>query len=361
MTTSTPNLALVLYNSTTDSAEYFSNFRAVIAGTSLSSNFYKIDTAYGNMQAEIDSIQAGAYLALANLISANYYEATVAGISSYTTGMKIILSLNTASAGTVTLNINSLGIKSVMKINSSGTPVNISGGELMVGKYYFFAYDGTRWIWVDSTSADQIYISGTVGNYIKISSNNTLEDGGLVISKASASDVTTGTDDVKFVTSLAIKNSVNVPNVSPGTLGNVLTSNGSAWTSSALPSPEVTATSTNTLTNKRITARVGSTASSATPTINTDNVDAFSITALATAITSMTTNLSGTPSNYDKLIIRIKDNGTPRTIAWGSSFVAGGVALPTTTVASKILTVGFIYNTDNALNKWCCVASVQEA
>ena len=61
MTTSTPNLGLVLYNSTTDSAEYFSNFRAVIAGTSLSSNFYKIDTAYGSMQAEIDAIQAGAY------------------------------------------------------------------------------------------------------------------------------------------------------------------------------------------------------------------------------------------------------------------------------------------------------------
>ena len=174
MTTSTPNLALVLYNSTTDSAEYFSNFRAVIAGTSLSSNFYKIDTAYGSMQAEIDDIQAGAYFTLASYISANYYEATVTGVTAYNIGMKIILSLDTASAGTVTLNINSLGIKSVMKIDSTGTPVNISAGELMVDKYYFFAYDGTRWIWVDSTSADQIYIAGTSGNVVTVNSDNTL-------------------------------------------------------------------------------------------------------------------------------------------------------------------------------------------
>jgi len=174
MTTSTPNLGLVLYNSTTDSAEYFSNFRAVIAGTSLTSNFYKIDTAYGSMQTEIDDIQAGAYFTLASYISANYYEATVTGITAYNTEMKIILSLNTASTGTVTLNINSLGIKSVMKINSAGTPVNISAGELMVGKYYFFAYDGTRWVWVDSTSADQLYIAGTSGNVVTVNSDNTL-------------------------------------------------------------------------------------------------------------------------------------------------------------------------------------------
>jgi len=117
--------------------------------------------------------------------------------------------------------------------------------------------------------------------------------------------------------------------------------------------------STNTLTNKRITKRVSTEASSATPTINTDNVDAHSITALATAITSMTTNLSGTPTNFQKLIVRIKDDGTARAIAWGASFEAKGVALPTTTVISKVLTVGFIY--DTVTSKWGCVASAQEA
>src|SRR5687768_12693190 len=43
--------------------------------------------------------------------------------------------------------------------------------------------------------------------------------------------------------------------------------------------------STDTLTNKRVTKRTGTTASSATPTINTDNVDFYSITAQTEAIT----------------------------------------------------------------------------
>ena len=84
----------------------------------------------------------------------------------------------------------------------------------------------------------------------------------------------------------------------------------------------------------------------------------MTITALATAVTSMTTNLSGTPANFDKLFIRIKDNGTARAITWGSKFANDGVPLPTTTVASKVLTVGFIYDTVAAV--WGCVAVALE-
>lgn len=103
----------------------------------------------------------------------------------------------------------------------------------------------------------------------------------------------------------------------------------------------------------------GTIASSATPTINTDMIGTFSVTALAADITSFTTNLSGMPNNFDKLIMRIKDDGTARAITWGASFEAKGVALPTTTVISKVLTVGFIY--DAVTSKWGCVASAQEA
>jgi len=108
----------------------------------------------------------------------------------------------------------------------------------------------------------------------------------------------------------------------------------------------------------RFKPRVTSITSSATPTINTDNCDAVTITALAAAITSFTTNLTGTPNNFDELSIRIKDDGTARAITWGASFEAKGVALPTTTVISKVLTVKFIY--DSVTSKWGCVASAQE-
>jgi hypothetical protein len=115
---------------------------------------------------------------------------------------------------------------------------------------------------------------------------------------------------------------------------------------------------TQTLTNKRITPRVTPLgAPGATPAVNTDITDFADLTALGVAITSIT--MSGTPTNGQKIIFRLKDNGTARAIAWGASFEACGVALPTTTVASKRLTVGFIYDTATA--KWGCVASAQEA
>lgn len=117
---------------------------------------------------------------------------------------------------------------------------------------------------------------------------------------------------------------------------------------------------TDTLTNKRVTPRITTiTPSTATPTINTDNCDSVTIPALAHDINTMTTNLSGSPTNFQKLIFRIKDDSTPRAITWGASFAAKGVALPTTTVSSKLLTVGFIY--DSVAGSWGCVAKAQEA
>lgn len=51
--------------------------------------------------------------------------------------------------------------------------------------------------------------------------------------KAAGTDIDTGTDDTKFLTSKAVNDSHNIPDVAPGTSGNVLTSNGTDWTSSA--------------------------------------------------------------------------------------------------------------------------------
>lgn len=110
---------------------------------------------------------------------------------------------------------------------------------------------------------------------------------------------------------------------------------------------------TATLTNKRITARTGTVASTGTPSINIDNVDYYSITALATAITSV--SYTGTPTIGQTIWISITDNGTARAIAWGSANwePSGNVALPTTTVISTRLDVAFIWN--EATSKWRCV------
>lgn len=112
------------------------------------------------------------------------------------------------------------------------------------------------------------------------------------------------------------------------------------------------------ITTSRIKPRVTTITSSATPTFNTDNTDTVTITALATAITSMTSGLSGTPNNFDKLLIRIKDNGATTTIAWGTSYAQQGIPLPTVTVASKVLTIGLMW--DAVASKWECIGVTQE-
>ena len=115
---------------------------------------------------------------------------------------------------------------------------------------------------------------------------------------------------------------------------------------------------TQTLTNKRGTHRVGSTASTATPTINTDSYDCYKLTALATGITSWT--LSGTPVDRDELTITIKDTGTAQNLSWytlGSiDFVSSGVAgLPNVTSAGRKMTLKFVYDAD--ITDWVLMAA----
>lgn len=102
----------------------------------------------------------------------------------------------------------------------------------------------------------------------------------------------------------------------------------------------------------RYNPRVLQTTSSVTPTLNTDNYDAMVFTQTGN-ITSMTTNLTGSPVEGQKLIISITPSGTVL-ITWGSSFEASTVSLPTS--ISSRTDIGFIYN--STTSKWRCVAVV---
>lgn len=105
-------------------------------------------------------------------------------------------------------------------------------------------------------------------------------------------------------------------------------------------------------TNQRVTTI----ASSATPTPAGDDTDLFTVTALAAAATFAAP--TGTPTNGQKLMIRIKDNATARTLAWNAIYVStSNGTLPTTTVISKELYVGFIY--DSTAAKWHCMGVTQ--
>ena len=128
------------------------------------------------------------------------------------------------------------------------------------------------------------------------------------------------------------------------------------WATKTAPTGVVVGTTdTQTLTNKRINPREITEASNAAPTPNSDTTDIHTITALAEAATFGAP--TGTPVQGQKLIIRIKDNATAQTLAWNAIYRASSdLALPTTTVSSKTLYCGFIYNSTDS--KWDLVALI---
>ena len=90
--------------------------------------------------------------------------------------------------------------------------------------------------------------------------------------------------------------------------------------------------------------------------------DEYAITALANALT-INADANASPADGQRMMFRFKDNGTARALTWttGStnSFRVVGVTLPTTTVASKLVYIGCVYNA--ADSRWDAVAVSQEA
>lgn len=100
------------------------------------------------------------------------------------------------------------------------------------------------------------------------------------------------------------------------------------------------------------------TATTITPT--SDTADVYTVTALGSAAIILAP--SGTPVNGQKLIIRIKDNGTARALTWtttSGAYRVVGTTLPTTTVLSKVTYVGCIYNSQDTF--WDVIAVTTQA
>jgi hypothetical protein len=235
----------------------------------------------------------------------------------------------------------------------------------------FAAFDtATGKLIKDSTKNSTSFAAalGTDDNYVtdaektklsNLSGTNTGDQTSIVGISGTKSEFDTAVSDGNFVFS---GDSPSLGTVT--TTGNIELGNASDTTISRVSAGVVavegvtvpTISSTSTLTNKRITKRLVTTTQSATPTINTDNGDIFKITGLAQAITSFTTNLTGTPVEGDLMMIQVTDNGTARALAFGASFEASTVALPTTTTISTLIRILFQWNATTS--KWSCVAVV---
>ncbi len=112
---------------------------------------------------------------------------------------------------------------------------------------------------------------------------------------------------------------------------------------------------TETLTNKRINPRFATITTSATPGPTGDTIDYFTVTALAGSATFAAP--TGTPVEGQKIVFRIKDNGTARALTFNAIYRAStDLAVPTTTIVSKTLYVGFMYNATDS--KWDLLATL---
>ncbi len=122
---------------------------------------------------------------------------------------------------------------------------------------------------------------------------------------------------------------------------------------------ELTAYASDTVTfsNKRTNARVTTISSNATWAPDVSTEDMFVVTAQAVPATTIS-NPAGTPTEGQKLTMRIKDDGSARALTWsGTQWRAStDLALPTTTTAGKTMYLGFIYNVTDT--KWDLVAKL---
>ena len=135
----------------------------------------------------------------------------------------------------------------------------------------------------------------------------------------------TGTTGTDFnISSATATHTFNLPDASASNRGALTSANWSTFNAKAEYAP-----------------RVQSVTSSATVTPTSTN-DLVKITAQAAGLTIA--NPTGTMSEGQAMIIRIKDNGTAQTIAFDTNYRAIGVTLPTTTTISKTIYIGLVWN-----------------
>lgn len=214
---------------------------------------------------------------------------------------------------------------------------------------------------------------GTAGQVLQVNPGATAPEWGAVSGTGNVARVTSpsfttpslGAATALSINSLTITTSTGTLTIANGktvTVNNTVTLNGTDGTTMTFPSATTTLVgtdSTQTLTNKRYTPRIGTISSASTITPTADTADQYNVTALATNPTIAAP--SGTPTDGQKLILRILDNGTSRTLTWTTSsggYRAVAAALPPATSPNLVLYVGCIWNA--AANYWDVIAIIQE-
>ena len=197
-------------------------------------------------------------------------------------------------------------------------------------------------------------VSGVTKTHVGLGNVDNTTDAGKPVSTAqqTALDLKANLSGPTFTGTVILPSTTSIGDVTSTEIGyidGVTSSIQTQLNAKAPSSTTVTLTGTETLTNKRITKRTVSITDSAAPTPNSDTTDIYLVTALAQTATFGAP--TGTPTEGQQLIIRIKDNATARSLAWNAIYRASSdLALPTTTIVSKTVYLGFMYNSTDS--KW---------
>ena len=231
---------------------------------------------------------------------------------------------------------------------NSATPEGITNGTV-IDAYFTSVTIPETILTVTDRIAIELYVTTSgrtitlhtednhLGQIITTFSNGLTSLNGLTNNTQYLATGTSGTDFT--ISSITDTHTFNLPTASATNRGLLSTTDWSAFNGKA-----------------EINPRVQTVTSAATVTPTSLN-DLVVITAQAAGLTIA--NPTGTMVQGQALMIRIKDNGTARTIGFGTNYRAIGISLPTTTIINKTLYLGCIWNSTET--KFDVVGLNQEA
>lgn len=268
-------------------------------------------------------VQDGAFTLLSSVSGTNAITATAAlGMSSYVAGQRFNFVAAGDNTGAVTININSVGAKSVTK---NGTTA-LAAGEIKSGALCQIVYDGTQFQLLNPTSVTS-FSAGTTGltpssattGAVTLAGTLAVANGGTGSTSLTANNVILG------------NGTSAVQTVAPSTSGYVLTSNGTTWASAINPtlgagqtwqdvtsSRSVGTTYTNS-TGKPIMVNIKHTNSSGTSSLT--------ITVDSVVVSSFDINFTGASINLGSVSSVVVPNGSTYTVAATSMSISSWIEL----------------------------------